>query len=294
MYLIQKIEEMEMLYKDARHTVAEFVLKEQKSLHKYTIQDIADLTFTSKATVTRFAKTLGYQGWKDFIHDFVSEMRHQEKYQNAVDVNAPFTKDDTVQNIIEKIKKVQIESIKDTAEQLDINMLNRAVNYLVRAKRVVLYGASPNIYLAELFRRKLLTIGKQAEIARTGEIGVTSYGLTSSDLAIIISYAGNNETLGYLKHIKTLKEQKVPMIGITSGGNNFVRQQIDCVLTISSRERLYTKISNFSTEESIHYILNTLFACCFARDYEKNYEYKIKNARILEDGRKASLKEMQE
>ena len=294
MYLLQRIEEMTLLYKDARRTVAEYVLKEQRNLHKYTIQDISVATYTSKATVTRFAKALGYQGWKEFIHDFVTEIRFQEKYKNSIDVNVPFEEGDSAKQIMEKIKKVQVESIEDTLEQLDINMLNRAVNYLIRAKRIVLYGASPNIYLAEIFRRKLLTIGKQAEIAKTGEIGVTSYGLTSSDLAIIISYAGNNNTLGYLRHIETLKERKVPVIGITSAGNNYLRQQADCVLTISTRERLYTKISNYSTEESIHYILNVLFSCYFAKDYERNYEYKIQTAKTLEDGRKASSKEMEE
>ncbi|MBE5955350.1 MAG: MurR/RpiR family transcriptional regulator [Lachnospiraceae bacterium] len=292
MYLIQRIEEIAMLYKDARHTVAEYVLQEQKNLHTYKIQDIAEATFTSKATVTRFAKTLGYQGWKDFIHDFVSEMRHQEKYDNAVDVNFPFSEKDSMKTILTKIKKVQIESIEDTENQLDLNMLGRAVNYIIRAKKVVIYGASPNIYLGELFRRKLLTIGKEAAIAKSGEVGVTAYGQTSSDCAIIISYAGNNETLEYLKQIKTLKEQKVPIIGITSGGNNYLRQHADCVLTISSREHLYTKISNFSTEESIHYVLNVLFSCCFNRDYEANYVHKVRTSKVLEYGRKACLKEM--
>ncbi len=74
MYLFQRIEEVMVQYQDARHTVAEFVLREQENLYKYTINDIAEATFTSKATVTRFAKVLGYQGWKDFIQCVVKPL----------------------------------------------------------------------------------------------------------------------------------------------------------------------------------------------------------------------------
>ena len=95
-------------------------------------------------------------------------------------------------------------------------------------------------------------------------------------------------------HLDLLKQNKVKLIGITGGGNNYIRERVDCVLSISSRERLYTKISNFSTEESILIILNVLFSCYFARNYEKNLRYKTENSRTLEISREASLKEMKE
>ncbi len=52
MFLFQKIEETTLRYTDARHAVGEFIIQEWKNLHQYTIADIAERTFTSKATVT--------------------------------------------------------------------------------------------------------------------------------------------------------------------------------------------------------------------------------------------------
>ncbi len=66
------------------------------------------------------------------------------------------------------------------------------------------------------------------------------------------------------------------------------------MLTISSRERLFSKISGFSTEASTLNILNILFSCCFVRDYERNLEYKIKNSKNFEFRRRASLADMRE
>ena len=61
MYLFQKIEEMMMRYEDARKTIGDFVLKEQKDLHKYTIGEIAEKTLLRNKDIrwrTREMQTL--------------------------------------------------------------------------------------------------------------------------------------------------------------------------------------------------------------------------------------------
>ena len=67
MYLFQRIEEMTIEYQDARSVIAEFLLNEKSHLYQYTMDEIAHLTYTSKPTLVRFAKGLGFHGWKDFI-----------------------------------------------------------------------------------------------------------------------------------------------------------------------------------------------------------------------------------
>ena len=72
-------------------------------------------------------------------------------------------------------------------------MLEMATSYLLKAKHIVIFGLSPNIFLGELFRRKMITIGKSIDIAKLGEMGIISRTLGSDDCAIMISYSGNNE-----------------------------------------------------------------------------------------------------
>ena len=283
-----------MEYHDARYAVGEFVLHEQSNLHKYTINQIAEYSYTSKATVVRFAKTLGFDGWKEFMKAFISEMKYLEQHKADADVNYPFDAKSSVNEIIDSIKKVQIESIQDSADLLDVEMLEKAVHYLIKAKHIIIFGLSPNIFIGELFRRKMITIKKQVDIAKLGEMGIISNTLTEDDCAIMISYSGNNEHAEPLCYIPTLLENKVSVIGITSGGDNYMRKELDCVLTMSSKERLYTKISNFATEESLQYIFNVLFSCYFAKHYQDNNLYKLQNSKILESSRWAVLKSMKD
>lgn len=294
MFLFQKIEELMMTYDDARHAVGEFVLHERKNLYQYTINDVAQYSYTSKATVVRFAKTLGFDGWREFMKAYIAEVQYQEKHKGDVDVNYPFNANSSLDQIIENLQKVQIESIKDTADLLDIDQLNKATDYLVKAKHIVIFGLSPNTFLGELFRRKMITIKKQVDIAYIGEMGIISRSLDEGDCALVISYSGNNEAAEPMCHLSTLLENKVPIIGITSGGDNYMRQKIDCVLTMSSKERLYTKVANFCTEESIQFILNILFSSVFVQDFQKNNQFKVHNAKALESRRVAPLKNMKD
>lgn len=294
MYLIQKIEELSIKSEDARRGVAEFVLEHASSIHEYTIERIAEETFTSKATVTRFAKMLGFQGWRDFLKAFVSECRRQEGYADDIDVNFPFGKTDDVHIIAENIRRLKEESLKDTENMLDVNMLHRAVNRMVSARRIVLITERPNMYFARAFRWKMLSIGRNVEIVESGEMGLVSYSLGASDMVIMISYSGNNPYASPMNHLATLLERNVMLVGITSVGDNYIRRNVDCILTISSRERLYSKISNFATEESIDYLLDLLFSCYYAREYEKNRSFRENSAKELERSRTTVLQEMKE
>lgn len=294
MYLFQQIEELKLRYRDARKEVAEFVLQERSHLEKYSMKEVAALTYTSKPTLVRFAKSLGFSGWKEFMQAFIQEEHYQESHYSDIDPNLPFGGEDTTADIIRKISDLQVESILDTADLMVPEDIDLAVRRLLLAKRVVLFGMSPNTLIGQLFRRKMGTIGRMIEVPSVDESGTYAYSLGREDLALIISYSGNNESREPMKFVRILEENQVPMVGITGGGNNYLREHMDCVLTISSRERLYSKVSNFSTEVSLLSILNVLYSSCFAKNYQHNLDYKIHNSTELEYRRNASLQEMRE
>ncbi|WP_429949467.1 hypothetical protein IGJ55_002035 [Enterococcus sp. AZ170] len=66
---------------------------------------------------------------------------------------------------------------------------------------------------------------------------MTAHSLTKNDVAIIISYSGNDVSREPMKFIPIMKEHGVKLIGLTSDGGNYM----DTILTISSRERPYKK-----------------------------------------------------
>lgn len=289
MNLLHKVEEAMMQYGgSSRRSIGDFILKEKNDLHKYSLQEIADQTYTSKAAVVRFAQALGFSGWKEFVKAFTEEQSYQAQHYSNIDANFPFTKDSRRKDIINQLCSLQVESLLDTADLLNEAPLDECAALLLGNRRVAMFGLNPNFALAELFKRKMLSIGRQVELPSQGDVGLLAHSLDKYDCAVIISYSGNSPTTGALSVLPTLKQRNVPIIGITSVGDNLLRQKADYTLSISSYERLYSKISTFGTENSILFILNVLFSICFAADYDANLERKIGTARELESTRRVT------
>ncbi|WP_334340116.1 MurR/RpiR family transcriptional regulator [Companilactobacillus sp. HBUAS56275] len=283
MSLIQELEEISVTEINAKKYIAEFLLKEKEHINKYSMQQIADQTFTSKSTLFRFAQNLNYSGWKEFMQTFLKEIDYINKHYSNIDPNLPFLAGESSQSIVEKLTEIQIESIRNTADLIDYEMLNLAVDRILNASRnIVLFGISPNNLMGQLLRRKLNSIGIILTIANTDENGMLASGLNKGDCAILVSYSGNNKSREPMRFLELLKKNHVNLIAITSAENNYLRENVDCCLTISSREKLYSKIGNFTTEESILHIFNLIYACLFSRNFIHNYNYKVKNSENFE------------
>lgn len=295
MSLIHKVEEITMEYGGgARHSIGTFILEKKSVLTRYSLQEIADATYTSKAAVVRFAKALGFSGWKEFLKAFWEEQSYQEQHYTDIDANYPFDADSSRQDIINQLCSLQVESLLDTADLLDGAPLAECAELLLRSRRIAMFGLNPNLTLAELFQRKMLSIGRQVELPSMGDSGLLAHSLTAEDCAVIISYSGNSIHHGPLSVLPVLEERGVPVIALTSVGDNLLRQRADYTLSISSYERLYSKISTFATENSILYILNVLFSCCFAADYQANISRKVGTARRLESERRTDAQALRE
>lgn len=295
MTLQQRVEELTMDYgNNSKKLIGEYVLRKKGRLNEYTIQQIAEETYTSKAALVRFAKSLGYGGWKEFVKEFVAEYRYQESHYSDIDPNFPFREGDTTLDIIQKMSSLQVESILDTADLLDPHMIEKAAKLLMKSNRIAVLGKNPNILLGELFQRRMMTIRKPVEVSLLGDAGLLASSLKKDDCAILISYSGNTKDCEPTSLLQILEKENVPTIAVTSCGNNLLRRHADYTFSISSRERLYSKISTFATEKSIQFILDILFSACFSLSYEKNLDVKIQTARLLEYGRNTTNRDIRE
>lgn len=274
MLLLQRIEETAWKSTGSARAIGEFILQERHHLHEYSMQEIAERTYSSKSTLVRFAKSLGYHGWKEFLEALLPEIQKEKAHFAATDVNYPFHENAAFEEIVPAIATLMTESVLETMDLLDGDELARAVDLIQKARDVLVLAQSPNIYEAWLFQRKMLTIRKNV-IVCSHDMGLTSAAIGQDSCVIMISYSGNNPERYPLKCLSALQKEGIPVIAITGLGDSILRNQADCVLSLSSRERLYSKISTFSTEESIAFILNVLYACYFSLHYADNLAHKI-------------------
>ena len=242
---------------------------------------IGDETYTAPSTIIRIAHKLGFQGWSDFKEAYLDEVIYLNNHFQEIDPNYPFTNQDTMMKIAHKITQLHIESAKDTASLIHHDSLQKAIQILRKANVVKVFAVANLNFIGEEFVFKLNRIHKKAYIEPAQDNQFQDAIMTTNDeCAICLSYSGETPTL--LKTANFLRENKVPIIAITSFGKNSLSDLATVTLNVSTREKSFSKIAGFTSLESMNIVLNILYSCLFSLNYQVNLDYKINVAKRVE------------
>lgn len=264
--------------------VVDYLLEQQRNIQNKTTAEIAADTFSSKSTLVRIAKKLNYSGWTALKSDFLNELDYLEKSVSCIDANYPFTKRDSLMTIANKITRLEIESIEDTLSLITHDDLRRVVDMIARSSEINIFAASNNLLVAQEFSHQMSRIKREVKIhSIQGEILFNAYLAKQDSCGLIITYSGETGSLNQVA--KLLVEQNIPVITITSMGENTTARYADAILRLCTREKLYSKISTYSTDAAINYLLNVIYSCVFALDYDANVALKIASSKKIENDR---------
>lgn len=280
MLLEQRIKNLEHI-SSSEQIIADYILENKYDIQNMSTRDIAKNTYTSSATIVRFAQKLGYTGFSDLKEDYLNELNYIETHFKNVNANYPFSKDDSLKEIAGKINILLKETLDDSLSLIHFQQLEEVLRLLQKSECIHMFGIGSSLLFAQHFKHKMGRIGKKVEIETlVGEYGFNISLVEPHDCAILISYSG--ETTTVLNNAKLLKHKNIPIIAITSLGDNRLTEYADITLHITTREKQYSKISAFSSEYSIQYILDILYSGYFALNYEENLNKKISLSKTIE------------
>ncbi|APQ96280.1 SIS domain protein [Clostridium botulinum] len=272
--------------------IVDYMLKQKYDIKNKTIKEISKETFINPSTLIRISKKLGYDGWSELKEKYLNEIKYLDSNFENIDANIPFDKNDSYISISNKLATLNQVTIKDTLSLLSNEDLKNAVEMLNSASDIKLFANNESILISQDFALNMNRIKKYVSICTVdGEQVFEAFNCRKNSCAIIISYSG--ETKRLLETIPILKKYNIPILAITSLGNNTLANNANCVLRITTREHLYSKISNFTSNNSICFILDILYSCIFSKNYEKNLIHKIKVSKLV-DPRTSKVKIIKE
>lgn len=208
----------------AEKKVASFVMKHRGIIPNFSIQNLAIKTNTSPASITRFCKSIGYSGYKEFIRAVKEDISlGNNQVHEKVEAS-----DDTAK-IIKKICLSNSQSCIDTAQILGINDIDNAVNMILKAKRVLIFGDGPIAAVAIDLYHKLLRLGLSCLYIQDRRLqNIQSRVTSSEDVVIGLSFSGASR--GTINSIKFAKENKSKSIVITNSIGSPITQFADISL----------------------------------------------------------------
>lgn len=238
--------------------VAEFILKDPRNASRMTISEMSASLGIADSTVFKFTRKLGYQGFRDFRNDLLAE-----EFDPQVSIHENVEADDPPLTVAKKIFHSSAKSLDDTLTLLDEDDLERAVDYLFRAKRLSFFGCGESGVIALDAYQKFLRSPIPCHYISDSHMQVMHASLLEEgDLAIIITHTGLTKEMMAIAQLA--KKASAAVILITSYPTQPIADYADVVLASFSEETSY-RPESLSCRYAQMAILDSLYVSIMLR-----------------------------
>lgn len=233
---ILKINEYYKTFTKQEKKLADFLLKNINEASVLTISELSKKSGVSCSTINRFAITLGYKGFKEFIRDMYHEANSLPVQENVYEINHENPLNMDIDTVIKVVCNLNIESIRNSLMMIEETKVLKAIEAIHKAPRVVVYALSGSVAPALDLKFKFQRLGINCEVYdNPHSLILSATTLKSKDVVIALSYTG--ETKEILDALKYVKENGVKIIGITMVGNNSLSKICDICIEHSSVDK---------------------------------------------------------
>ena len=111
---ILKINEYYKTFTKQEKKLADFLLKNINEASVLTISELSKKSGVSCSTINRFAITLGYKGFKEFIRDMYHEANSLPVQENVYEINHENPLNMDIDTVIKVVCNLNIESIRNS------------------------------------------------------------------------------------------------------------------------------------------------------------------------------------
>ncbi|MEJ1088855.1 MurR/RpiR family transcriptional regulator [Microbacterium sp. Mu-80] len=179
----------------AMSKIADVVSESPAAPVELTITELAERAGTSPATVTRFCRALGFDGYTQFRVGVASEIGRGGADQSwQADIGQEFGAEDEAGKVLQTLVALHVENLETTADHLDLDNVLRVADAIAASRHVDIYGVGGSGVIAREFQARMYRIGINAHSWSDVHEGLTSAVMQDeSSVAIGISSTGRTE-----------------------------------------------------------------------------------------------------
>lgn len=256
--------------------IASYVLENPEEVPRLSIRQLASASRTSDASVLRFCRTLGFQGYRDFIVSLSSCLGSKEEDSGQYTDIQP---GDDLDSIITTVARSNCRSIEDTMRVVDREEIARAVELLRQTDRVDFFGMGASGLVCMDACQKFMRINKMCHAYTDGHSQLTAASLmTRENVVVMISNSG--KTAEIVDALGPAKKNGAKIIAITRFRKSPLADQADVALSISTPE-ISIRSGAMGSRIAMLSLVDILFIGVASADYDKVRQYLSKTHNIL-------------
>ena len=241
--------------RDMNYNIALVVLQNLEKIPTCSVNELADMCYTSIATISRFCRYFGFENFIKFKHEIKEallkankELCFEQKEYDRI-MKQP-------QLLVDKVYDLTIESLKMN-QLMNIHDVDRICSRIYEAKKVHFFGYQFSKIVANDIQMKFMKLGKFIySFTSRGEEDLKYSVVDKDSLAIVLSVSGNSEQIKGM--LDFLNQKNCTILLITS---NHESPYLDLVDEYYFIEGMESKFTDSSLSGSINFLaaLNVIY-----------------------------------
>lgn len=218
--------------------LADYFIDNLDTIPFLNVQQIAEATQLSVASVVRFAQKIGFHGYLEMREEIthnLQELINKKKFFALID-NEKNLKEDH----LTLVANLEIKNISETVNLIDRKNFDKSIKMIINSKRVFTVGLGISYLLAEILAYQLSQVANSTSNLSHSHSSFLEQLLyvNSDDLLIALSFPPYSmETINAAKYAK---QNKIKVIAITNKTSAPISRFSDVQLIVQSENMLFT------------------------------------------------------
>lgn len=259
--IVERIAALRATLPPAAGRIADFVTSHAAKVVTMSVTEVAEGAQASEASVVALCQLLGARGFQD-----VKMALARDLVQPVQFIHEDLTPADGTATVVDKIFRSNLQALQDTMKVLSVDAMARAVDLILKAERVEVYGIGSAAPIADDANYRMLRIGIQSKAVLDSHVQAISASLTGPKVATVtVSHSGStNETY---TATRLAKEAGAATIVITNFGKSPIQRYADVVLQTMAKETGFRTEAMTSRIAQLA-IVDALIACIALGRYD--------------------------
>lgn len=211
--------------------VADYCLERPDEIIYLSVTQLGERCGVGESTIIRFSQSAGFSGYQDLKLNLALEL----SARNHKTVDGNLAPGDSIQTLIEKITAMNVEALQDTSKLVNPKALEEAVEQIMQAKRLFLFGVGTSGITAQDAQSKFLRIGVVALASSDAHLQImTTAHVGPGDVCIGFSHSGS--TKDTVDTMRLAKQNGAFTIAVTDIVKSPIIEISDLVLLTGSSE----------------------------------------------------------
>lgn len=237
----------------AERRIADCILADVKRASMCTSAELARMSCSSEATITRLCHKLGFENYRKFQLALARDAMEQQEAQRARDEGQ-----DKLRQALLDILANREEELRATIQAIDTRQLRQVLALLREAEVIQVTAEGSGLPVALDASIRFSNLGKRCAASAVPENDLAfARTLTPKDVLMVLSSSGRSDTLEEIA--RAAKERGAPVLVLTCDKHGPLAQLADYVLMTSNREQRLIEGSHAASLLSPNILVEVLY-----------------------------------